>query len=894
MPRSAWAPALCLAACLAVLPATAADLDETLPNGLRVRLRGNPDLQLAHVGMFFAAGRATDPDTLAGLAHLAEHLLTESSPAWPDGGLMRQATLWSTYRNAATSGSFMHFETRCLPEFLPRILEVEAERLRGSGLDEAAFAREKSVVLQELAYRARRGAWSAELEQLCQAAYAGHPLGEDVGGSPETLQRVTLADFEAFRARHVVPRRAVLVVSGPIDPDSTLALVRGVFREGAPAVSEPLELPPLPERRPVHVVTDSRDFDGVNVTVGCRIPLPNARAAILASALTDLLSVEGVAMGTLPLPGETLVWLRASFAYDRPPDDPSRHYGYVYQPFDPDQDAQEALAYIWRQVNEAVDGLADEKAFTARRDALDDGRSHFATGAAWINGNAVPTATQVKVVLEGLTGEAFAAFVQEALAPGQATVVVAHGRDSEREQAVRLAGRAAPGAAMGDADALASLTAAEIAPVLAAYGRSGAVTVERRDLSNGVPFLYMGGAGGATVRLGGWRRLPPQKVQRPGDKPGIADLYNWLVEYDDRQKRDPRDSRYRPRRLDYDLNMHLYPGRLHFSAEAPAGEVRQAALALARRLDSREFNQERWYRLTRLGADWLAESAARADRRAAGWRLERVLGSEWRDLGWYRPDPEIVADVRYKDLSGLHRQVAGETGAMVLFGQGDAALDEVLPAVEMAFGGRGRYRRDPAPAVEPPALDGPSGRVFTDPGRGDVRLTVTFPAAPGPAPGALDEWLLRTALQQALQSRLREAEGLTYAVWVTSLPMAGATVWEVAVTCRPGQGPAVLQALRDEVRRIDGGGFTADELARARLAACGQLLDATDVPGIGLRLLDRLANLPPPPPDLLAGIMAVDDAALNAMAAAALDADAVTYTAVGPLLEEDLERYAAE
>jgi len=80
--------------CLATGFATAATITSTtLPNGLQVRIQADENLKLTRVGMFFAAGRANDPDSLGGLAHLAEHFLTESSPAYPDGGLMRQSAL---------------------------------------------------------------------------------------------------------------------------------------------------------------------------------------------------------------------------------------------------------------------------------------------------------------------------------------------------------------------------------------------------------------------------------------------------------------------------------------------------------------------------------------------------------------------------------------------------------------------------------------------------------------------------------------------------------------------------------------------------------------------------------------------------------------------------------
>ena len=203
-----------------------------LPSGMQVLIKSLPDAALTRVGMFYAAGSALEPDSLAGLAHLSEHLLTESSLNYPDGELIRQQTLYSTYRNAYTGSAYMQFDTECLPVFLPRILELEADRQRGVVTDPVSFARERSVVLEELAMRQRLTPPQEFTEKVFHACYPGHPFGRSVGGTAESVSRIGIDDFLEFQQRYIRPEKSALIVIGPVDPDSTLAIIEEYFGFG--------------------------------------------------------------------------------------------------------------------------------------------------------------------------------------------------------------------------------------------------------------------------------------------------------------------------------------------------------------------------------------------------------------------------------------------------------------------------------------------------------------------------------------------------------------------------------------------------------------------------------------------------------------------------------------
>ncbi len=886
-----------LAWCLTSGPTTAATITtNTLPNGLQVHIQADENLSLTRVGMFFAAGRANDPDSLGGLAHLAEHFLTESSPAYPDGELIRQSTLYSTYRNAYTSSGYMQFDTQCLPEYLPRILALEVERLRGSSEDEVSFARERAVVLEELAFRKRRSPYSEHLEALFHACYSGHPFGESIGGTPESVGRITLADFQAFRERNIVPHRAALVISGPVDPERVSALVDSLFTMGPPAQAEPLTVPPFPPVRPVQVVTDSAEFTGVRVSMAFRVPVgESGRDGVIASFLPYLLDPNWVRINVYTVPGEKVVYTNAHFSYLRMPRDLAPTYSPVAEVFDPDQTVQRVLGYLWQNLNEEISRLQKGNNFAERRDAALRRAANpthgMEAGSVLVNGAQALSTENIQAILTSLTAEELADFAQRFFTTNRAAVGITHGSDSQRQKTIELAKRVAHEGAQAT-DALTSLTAEEIEPVLAAYAQANLQPVATRTLRNGIPVAYLELPGLTQTRLGGCRILSPLKAQRLDGKPGIANLYNLVVEWDDRQRRDPNEDYYRFKRLPFRLDFRLEPGLLRYSVTGPPAKTARLAFHLDRRLKCREFHQARWFNLTLSGPEYLADVAADPEAQAWVWRMSQIFGADYYDLGFRQPDPDTVDKIRYKDLVKLHKSTAGKTGQTVLYGVGSVPIRTVMTALEKDLGRRDKYQ---AFTVDPPAvakLDRIVGRVVPDLTRGDVMLRLNFPLVPEAANGGpAADMLLKALLSQALQSRLRETEGLTYAAWATADRVSGLTVWETHVTCQPGQAHLVLAAMREEIRRCTTSGFTEDEVARARLGLSGDLLRRFSDQDDAFNLLAQLATYGPLPADLLGNIAVLTPHGINQLAGQVLNPDRFAFTVIGPMFDEDLEDF---
>ncbi len=869
-------------------------LSKTLKNGMQVIVQTMPNATLVRVGVFYAAGSAVEPDSLAGLAHLSEHLLTESSLNFPDGELFRRQNLYSTYSNAYTSTIFMQFDTECLPDFLPEILELEADRLRGVTTDSTSFAREKGVVLEELAMRKRLPPSEEFLQSVFQACFSGHPYGRSPGGTAATVEKIEISDFMVFQERNIRPERSAIVVKGPLDPEKTMAEIERVFGFGprrTPEYPESAAYPPIASDQ---IITDSHDHTGMKVCLTFRVPLENDMDAAFVSVLPGLMTQSSLYPSTEGVPGETLISLLYMNEYWRPPTNPEEHWGYVYEDFDPEQQSLGLMAFIWEEIFAMVRETEDPAVFGKRLGiAIEEmgfyGRnpdSSSGLGSTLVNNLSLLTRDRVRGILKDAGPDDFSRFMGRWINPNVVVVGVSHGRDSERSATIRMTSTSGAHAYMGAEAALENLTQAEIEPVLQAYGEAGLIKLDRFQLDNGIPVFNLMIPDSDNWSLAGYRTFQGIKDMRPGKKPGLTQIFNRVVNYDDQKKGEPRE-------LPHDLEFSLNWNSTRFFTQGPADEMDDIIVTVDNRISSREFNRNRWYSLTHRGENYLREIRDKKSNIARAWRWEQILGPKHPSLGKWAPDPDSFKKIKYKDFSRLHKEYVQKTGDLVLFVAGEEPEGQVKPLLNRTFGQYDSWHSRESAELPESNVQGIRGKIIPDLTRGDVMLEFSFPVChpeKGPRP-TTTVLTLEQALRQILTDRLRGQEGLTY--WVSSRMFAaqGNQLWEVSVTCRPGQSQIVFSIVREELAGISETGFSDDDIARARLELAGQAIRDLGDQDSGLSHLGRLAEIGEIPSKPIQEINAMTAAEVNTLARLAINPQNFAFTATGPLFEEDIDKF---
>ncbi len=220
----------------------------TLPNGLRyaVRKNGVPPGQVA-VRVRIDAGSLNERDSERGFAHFIEHLSFRGSEYVPDGEAKR---IWQRF--GATFGSDSNASTTptqtvykldlpgATEAGLDESLKILSGMMEKPALTDAALAAERPVVLAER--REQLGPQVRWSDKLRETFFAGQPLSQRSPiGQVETLQAATAASVRAFHDRWYRPERAVVIISGDMDPAVFARLIAKNFADWKGVGEKPVD-----------------------------------------------------------------------------------------------------------------------------------------------------------------------------------------------------------------------------------------------------------------------------------------------------------------------------------------------------------------------------------------------------------------------------------------------------------------------------------------------------------------------------------------------------------------------------------------------------------------------------------------------------------------------------
>ncbi len=226
----------------------------TLDNGMEIVVIEDHRAPIVTHMVWYRVGAADEPAGKSGIAHFLEHLMFKGTEAVPDGTFSEVIEANGGDDNAFTSQDYTAYFQQVAADRLPLMMEMEADRMRGLILDDAAMLTERDVVLEERALRTDSDPGSLFSEQREAAQFLNHPYGTPVIGWPDEVNALTLQDALDFYQRFYAPNNAILVVAGDVQPEEVLALAEQYYGPLAPSEGiekrlRPQEPPQRAERR---------------------------------------------------------------------------------------------------------------------------------------------------------------------------------------------------------------------------------------------------------------------------------------------------------------------------------------------------------------------------------------------------------------------------------------------------------------------------------------------------------------------------------------------------------------------------------------------------------------------------------------------------------------------
>ena len=278
----------------------------TLDNGLRVVIVRDPLAPVATVQENYLAGGNESPAGFPGMAHAQEHMAFRGCAGLTADQIAAIYAQLGGYQNAETRQGVTQYFVTLPSKDLDLALRIDAACMAEIEDSEDQWKQERGAIQQEVS-RDLSNPIYAFITRLNHDLFRGTPYETDPLGTTESFDKTTGAMLKEYYKKWYAPNNAILVISGDVDPEATLAKVREYYgkigRHDVPAKPE-IHLQPitadsftLDSNLPYLLTliafrfpgTDSPDF------AACQI-----LADVLASQRADLYALvpQGKALGT--------------------------------------------------------------------------------------------------------------------------------------------------------------------------------------------------------------------------------------------------------------------------------------------------------------------------------------------------------------------------------------------------------------------------------------------------------------------------------------------------------------------------------------------------------------------------------------------------------------------
>ena len=264
--------------------------EETLDNGLRVRLLEDHALPICSMHTLFGVGSRDELPGQTGVSHLLEHMMFNGTPRV--GPRLFDPILESQGgpSNAFTSRDMTAYDNEFASGALGCALRLESDRMAGLALLPEVLRAELDVVLEERRVSTDESIGGRLEEALYALAFEAHPYRAPVIGWQGDLERLDRrACLDHFRA-HYAPDNATLWLVGDFDAGEVLGEIRALYGAIPPA-RRPARAPfREPEQRGERRCEITFPAHAELLLVGYKAPPAAAAEAPIAELISFLLS----------------------------------------------------------------------------------------------------------------------------------------------------------------------------------------------------------------------------------------------------------------------------------------------------------------------------------------------------------------------------------------------------------------------------------------------------------------------------------------------------------------------------------------------------------------------------------------------------------------------------
>jgi zinc protease len=262
----------------------------TLPNGLRIVIVRNDLAPVATVEQNYLVGGDETPPGFPGMAHAQEHMAFRGCAELSADQIAAIFAQLGGDNNADTQQNITQYFETVPNQDVDLALHADADCMRNIADSADQWNEERGAIEQEVARDLSNPTYKF-LVRMDQDLFAGTPYEHDPLGTKQSFDATTGAMLKNFQETWYAPNNAVLIITGQVDPEKTLATIKQLYG-GIPEK----KLPSRPEVKlqPVKAehVTLPSDYPYIISIVGFRMPGTDSPDYAASRVLADVLASQ--------------------------------------------------------------------------------------------------------------------------------------------------------------------------------------------------------------------------------------------------------------------------------------------------------------------------------------------------------------------------------------------------------------------------------------------------------------------------------------------------------------------------------------------------------------------------------------------------------------------------
>lgn len=196
----------------------ASQVKEFEVNGLKVLVKSRDSAPTVAAGLFVRGGARNITSENAGIESFMLNVATEASKKYPRDVVRREIARTGSSIGGGSGNDFSAFSLVSTLDQFERTWDIFTDLIINPTFDTADVERIRDGILAGLKDRETN---PDNLLQVLQdrAVYANHPYANDVGGTIETIGRLTAKDLRDYHKKIMQTSQLLLIVVGDIDAD---------------------------------------------------------------------------------------------------------------------------------------------------------------------------------------------------------------------------------------------------------------------------------------------------------------------------------------------------------------------------------------------------------------------------------------------------------------------------------------------------------------------------------------------------------------------------------------------------------------------------------------------------------------------------------------------------